>query len=760
MFMPNKKQTIEHLKEIKDEVKELHPILNVLFGKLPGIDRVHYNQGNNELGADFILFKNDLALRRTTCIGVVVKSEKIGQNTAEVERQIKECFVLRKTTDATEIQIREVWVISSQDISRNAREVLNKLYSDRKIEFIAAQDLAGMIEEYAPDAFTSTSPALQSYAEQLHAVLSAEEQRSLVVPGLDAFYVEPNVFRVEFNGYGHTKSLKKVSSLDDLLKTLSSAQLSIIEAGAGGGKSRISRELIRATLALADYSDGKLVPKNDHVKNCLDRTSESLSEALKDVRARSTSDAHVLFFLDGFDEVDLDEAGRKGFVEDLVRTAAADDHVSFVLLSRPFDEASILGARAHAVDIFRIDPLKGGKAIEFLCKVAGQLDVKSKLVKDLGNSLLLRTLEGAPIAYILLGRLIAENQQELPSNLTELYQKYIELVLGRWEIAKGLRSQQEYEILVESLIWVSGYMLDNQIAEISRSELETWISEYCRERGIEAKASDLVDKLCERNSILFVRQDISSVGFRHRAFSEFFYAKGLGRKIDIELSTEIFSPYWLNSYFFLTGLKRDCPELLESLLTIELEEESRNLLRIMNFGHFLLAGYLTPKVVSKRSIIKIANDIASIYVHACDPRSTSALTFLPTLQLLGTLNTVFKSQYGYGFFREALEGAVFEIESGPRTESNAFALFFLDSAYKEAGGALRFDDLIERFGDSLPLVVKLAIDHESKQMKCISDRVKRMERNLRRAFAGNKGSREFLRKLYEVPIRKLDKKLS
>ncbi len=84
----------------------------------------------------------------------------------------------------------------------------------------------------------------------------------------------------------------------------------------------------------------------------------------------------------------------------------------------------------------------------------------------------MKALDGAPIAYILLGRLIAESEQDLPSNLTELYQKYTELTLGRWEIAKGLRSQQEYEIVTEALIWLSFFMLDNQLSEISRIELE------------------------------------------------------------------------------------------------------------------------------------------------------------------------------------------------------------------------------------------------------------------------------------------------
>lgn len=754
------KAVIEHLKDITDEVNELHPVLEQLFRKLPHVERVHYNQGNNEIGADFILYRYDPALKRTTNIGVVVKKDKIGQNTTEVERQIKECFVPRKAVDTIEVQIREVWVVSSQEISRNARDVLNKQYSDKKIEFIAAQDLAGMISEFLPDVFRHTSPVLKEYSDQLRLDLENQDSRSLIIPGMGKFYIEPDIHCIEFDPYGKQSGKTRVSCLQDLLHRVSAGILSIIEAPAGGGKSRIARELIRQLLDSDAFMTGKLAPFYAHMKDYTSQVAQACTVRAQEIRSRLGENTHVVAFLDGFDEINLDDAARQLIVQQLLQAATDENKISFVLLSRPLGHSKHLGAKTSIIDVYKIAPLKGPKAINFLAKVAGQIDVKSRIIKDINKSLIVKALEGAPIAYILLGRLIAENQQDIPSNLTELYQKFTELVLGRWEIAKGLRSQQEYEVLIELLVWMASYMLDNKLPELSRAEVTNWLQSFCAIRPIKVDVASLIDRVTGRNSILYARSEFDTFGFRHRAFAEFFYAKSMHRKGEVNITVEVFSPYWINSYFFLAGFKRDCPELLQSLSELTLSDEPLRLMRILNFGHFLLAGYMTPVSVARKAISDLARDAANMYLEACNPESKSQLSAFPTIQLLALFNSVFKDQYGYEFFKDGLEEAIFEIEEGPRTNANAVALLFLDVAYKEAGGELRFDEALKAFGDSLPLIVKLAMKHEAHSFNCITDRIRKMERNMRRMFATRFGKKnQFLRDVYDTPIKKLEKQL-
>ena len=221
----------------------------------------------------------------------------------------------------------------------------------------------------------------------------------------------------------------------------------------------------------------------------------------------------------------------------------------------------------------------------------------------------------------------------------------------------------------------------------------------------------------------------------------------------------MYSPYWVNSYYFYVGMFKDCPDLLESFLEQSPESEQEKWARVAHFGLFLLAAYLTPTRVSTTAIVKLVGEISELYIRACDPESGSVFSQLPTMQLLCVISHSFRRSYGYKFFRGALEEAIFELEEKEHTEETAIALFLLATAYREAGGELRFDELIEKFGSSLPLVVKMAIGHEAERMKATSDLMTRMERNLRRTFKGNRSSGVFLKNLYDMPVSRLEKKL-
>ena len=409
--------------------------------------------------------------------------------------------------------------------------------------------------------------------------------------------------------------------------------------------------------------------------------------------------------------------------------------------------------------MFEISPLKGQKALKLLSAVAKNVDVKHRLAEGLKGSMLMRALDGAPIAYILLGRLLAENEQELPSSLTELFQKYCELFLGRWEIDKGLRVQKEYEVLLEGLTWLAEYMIDNSLHKVAQSEVADYLKAYCKARNIPISANELLGRVCQRSGILFSNGD-ESIGFRHRAFAEYFYARGLLKKGNVKLVAEVFDPYWVNSYFFYVGMLRDCPAVITELADMHLSDESHRLMRLIQLGNFMLAAYLTPTETLTSCIKSIVRDSARLYIAACDPTYPGQLRNLPTMQLLGVFSTLFREQYGYSFFQQALSDAMLEIDdSWSKDEESAIALFLLTTAYRESGGKLRFDELIEGFGDALPLVVKLGIGHEADRMKMLSDKVRRMEKHLRRSVTVSPASQAFFKSLYETPVAKLPKKL-
>lgn len=762
MLEPMSKLTSEKLAELTDEVREFHPILHRLFNAMPGFYRVDYNQGPDELGADFILHRKDEVLEVVDHIGVVVKIGKLTTNFSEIERQIDECFLVRrKSKDGIdEIQINEVWVVISENVTRNAKEKIFAKYPGKRVRIFPGEDVARLLDKYVPNEFITTPPQLQQYSSEAQLRLSIEDQNSLVVPGGADFYIDPIIERLEYDHTGRLCSTKSVGGIDKLLSKMSESPFSFIEGGMGIGKSKLVRELVRKYLSSSQFEKGNVFPYFLHCNTFLAEYGFDIEKLASEVRAkyRLNGACKLQVILDGFDEVDLSSDERHSKLDAILGYLARGAGIGLCITSRPADEWNMFGARAQSLDIYRLKPLRGSKAIEFLAKIGGQLDVNSRIIRDIADSKLFLSLEGSPIAFMLLGRLIAENKHDVPSNLTELFQKYLELILGRWEIAKGLRSQVEYEVAMEALTWLGGVLMDRKLREVGRSELISHIEEYSKERGIDVDVSELVPKLYARSGVLFCNVDQDCVGFRHRSFCEFFYARLLhGRNgKGIEITSACFHPYWANAYFFLAGHLRDCPDFIKSLANTEVRDDSERFARALNFGNFMLAGYLTPQKVVSDALRIVIKDLASLYLQIARREIVSPLSDLPTIQLLCIISMIVTRQYGYPHFKFSLGEAIFELEASGQSEENALALFLLDAAYKEAGGELRFDDLLEKYGEALPVPLKLAIKHEAGRMKAISDRVKRMERNLRRQFSAHTGgAAEYIKRIYDVPISKL-----
>jgi len=80
------------------------------------------------------------------------------------------------------------------------------------------------------------------------------------------------------------------------------------------------------------------------------------------------------------------------------------------------------------------------------------LNLKDRILEDLKQSHLMKELPQSPIAAILLARLFENNAKDLPSNLPELYGMYLELILGKWDIDKGIESPREYETVQAILV--------------------------------------------------------------------------------------------------------------------------------------------------------------------------------------------------------------------------------------------------------------------------------------------------------------------
>ena len=107
----------------------------------------------------------------------------------------------------------------------------------------------------------------------------------------------------------------------------------------------------------------------------------------------------------------------------------------------------------------------------------------NKVGSHIAESSLFNMLPKTPITAILLGQILKSDPKEIPSTLTELYSKFMEIVLSRWD-SNDLKSQTEYEVLTNICGQFSYYILQHSLSIISIDELKDMIKIYLQERNL------------------------------------------------------------------------------------------------------------------------------------------------------------------------------------------------------------------------------------------------------------------------------------
>ena len=137
------------ISSLNDEIKDFHPLLSQILPQLPRINHVEYTHGNYEKGADFVMSRVDDTLNDMEFIGVVAKTGKITNAFSKLHDQIEECSKFRYLFEGKkQVRIDEVWVLTNDTISVNAKETINETYSSKKIKFVSVTKIIDWVDKY------------------------------------------------------------------------------------------------------------------------------------------------------------------------------------------------------------------------------------------------------------------------------------------------------------------------------------------------------------------------------------------------------------------------------------------------------------------------------------------------------------------------------------------------------------------------------------------------------------------------------------
>lgn len=736
-----KQQIIEN---ISSEVNDLHPLLQSVLYKLENISTGEYTHGPQEKGADFVLTRFDPALQSYSHIGVVAKRGKITNDISEISRQIEECGLPRLIEGGKKkVRLSEIWVVNNSTISANAKDKIYDTYAKQRIEFIDGERLTQLVDKHAEFFWHQVPSAIGAYLKNVASKLSSLERESGAVGNIscDEFYVEPDIQEIEKITYVHKRRPTRprmVSLADEVMRS----NVSVLEGEMGFGKSKTARRLCQSFCSSNRYNEMRVIPAYYSFRLYHEKgysLDSFIAEKLGDVlREAGTTQVKVMLVLDGIDEAAINGTW-KDTLQRLICEAKADSRMHLLLTTRPL---RVLGEDVdifHGVRRFLLRPLSISKVVQFIQKACESVSVPRKIYEDLQKSDLFKQLPQSPIAAALLSSLIAQNQHDLPSNLTELYAKSMEYMLGRWDVQKGVAPEKEFQAAERVCLQIADYMVSHKLIWMSYAEARGIVETWHQKRNVGVELPDLLSRVFDKSGIFSIDDESGTISFRHRSFGEYLYARGNrahARILDLE---KAFQPYWVECTFFYIGMLGDCPELLEALFDRRADNESEAWLKVLAMPDYVLAGYQTEYSVVEGNLHKLFMEAAALYKKIRQGDTATKLTELSEMHLLWFFQRIIRHCYDYEFLRQSIETAILKIDSQTGDfDERIYALFFVACFAAQLGNSSGFEYIIKNYPtDVIPLPISLAIKLEADSKKDFSklSLVKTHEKRLKKLLS-------------------------
>ncbi len=280
-----------------------------------------------------------------------------------------------------------------------------------------------------------------------------------------------------------------------------------------------------------------------------------------------------LILLDGLDEVREEDADYvltqiQAFTEDY-------DANTFVITCR-------IAAREYTFEKFtdvEVDDFDDKQIRTFSTKwfQAKQSDLADYFIEQLENNKPIKELASNPLLLTLLC-IEFEDSGEFPANRAELYSRAIHTLLRKWDAKRRIVREQVYQKLSvqrkeDLLSEVAFTTFERGEYFFKQREIEQYIADYIRNLP-DAKTdpdallldSEAVLESIEAHHGLLVERARGIYSFSHLTFQEYFTAREIEAKTDIDLLvSKITENRWREVFLLTAGMMRNADELVQQM---------------------------------------------------------------------------------------------------------------------------------------------------------------------------------------------------
>lgn len=657
--------------------RDLHKFLKELFQAMEPNYTVEITHGPREFGKDLVIVKTDRFTNDV--IGVVVKrgdikaktlgvvdslKEQVDQvlsktsekNLREIESQIQQAFKhpAEAKSILEELPVSDVFVVLAGEFSNQAR---TRLTAELSVKIFDINWLIDNFTEHYPHIFFEGE--VIGFLENQTRELEENHRRAKSGKNLSEYFVDPLVRPInaplEFNADTLKTVLKKRKKLPFLrLPEISKKARKLIllgDPGTGktGAMAKLAIDMYKHASGYLLNSPGKSdkkipVPVFVPAKKLLE--TESAEEFLTDYFGSEETKIRFqvdLIMVDGLDEIE--SANRRDVIDKLDRFSE-EIGSPYILTSRKID---ILNTLSEKYEKYELLPFEFSQALKLVSKLVSDKKVLATLEESLEK--IQTQILLVPLSLMLLVELVEEHN-EVPASITELYDRFFDMSLGREDRERGIQVLFDY-LIKKRFLGVLAYreFKEKNRLEVPNADFQEFLDSYAEQYGwSQEKLSDFVREI-ERAGILNLREEVI---FKHRSFLDYFAAFDVyENREDFEdlnglIVDTYFDDLWGEIAFFYIGLRRKItPDLLERIYAHPSEELTTNLCKLFG-GRLLQAGWHSPAqqhVDGIRNAIGYATKVRENFRKIVDSSEADVPDIVNDFMVLSLSNFSFNSSF-------------------------------------------------------------------------------------------------------------------
>ena len=551
-------------------------------------------------------------------------AKKASDSLIEAKTQLQTALQTKVTFTATRERIYPSVAIlcASGKINQSARNYIAGEINDPRLRFMDSDDLIPEIDKSYPELWFGIDADKFPYLRSLVAKLSSSDpmfsdilSSDTLSPITDESFVQLHLIRITLQlkrQHGQTFRFPKFEQImiPQLLETKEKLFLIIGEAGSGKSTALNRLAFIIATRGLKEAKEIQ-IPVLLRSKNIM-RESKEIGELLGLETAKLSlsgnpcfsskelNAGNIVVLIDGLDEVS-GNLQRVDILKRIEKFHTLYPLCKIILTSRDYSFLKELEELAP-YETYRITPIDWKQAEQIVRRVRhGDTALPEGAIKEMLRRIQdVHGVELNPLLITVFAATSDYSRRDIPANITELFKKYTEMMLGRWDASKGL-AQQFHAPLKDFLLCQLAFgMHKRKLTSIPINECTCILETELHARGKEEADIDLlVDEMINRSGLFRIVDE--DVEFRHLLLQEFFAGRGIP-STDF-LRSVVTEEWWRRAIVFYFGEHPGEHDTLKMVIsTIGTRAEEEIFQATVTLGSALQACYLI-KIDPKAEIL-------------------------------------------------------------------------------------------------------------------------------------------------------------